>query len=126
MANVIGLDHVSIIVKDADASLQFYQSLLGLQKQVRPELGFPGYWLDLHRGQSLHIMQLPNPCTANDRPEHGGRDVHFALRVDALLAFQSRLDSMGVNYTLSRSGRRALFARDPDHNAFELFEMAKP
>ncbi|PLA73821.1 glyoxalase [Hydrogenovibrio sp. SC-1] len=122
MAKVIGFDHVSIIVKDADRALAFYQSLLGLSLLDRPALGFPGYWLDLLSGQSLHLMQLPNPCLAAQRPEHGGRDVHFALRVDSIDGFEQTLNATGVPYTKSRSGRRALFIRDPDQNAFELFE----
>jgi len=33
------------------------------------------------------------------------------------------LASKGISYTLSRSGRRALFCRDPDGNAVELVEV---
>ena len=35
---------------------------------------------------------------------------------------RGRLEAGGVDYTLSRSGRRALFCRDPDGNAIELVE----
>ncbi|WP_178862352.1 VOC family protein [Thiomicrorhabdus cannonii] len=122
MAKVLGLDHVSIIVKDADAALEFYQTLLGLEKLDRPELGFPGYWLDLYHGQSLHIMQLPDPNSDTQRPEHGGRDYHFALRVDSIETFAEKLQQWQLPFTRSRSGRKALFAKDPDNNAFELFE----
>jgi glyoxylase I family protein len=31
-----------------------------------------------------------------------------------------RLNQAGVTYTLSQSGRRALFCRDPDGNALEF------
>jgi glyoxylase I family protein len=34
-----------------------------------------------------------------------------------------RLDAAGVTYTLSQSGRRALFCRDPDDNALEFVEL---
>lgn len=122
MAKVLGFDHVSILVKDADQALNFYQTLLGLHLMDRPSLGFPGYWLDLLNGQSLHLMQLPNPYQDASRPEHGGRDVHFALRVDSIEAFETKLNQADIVYTRSRSGRRALFIRDPDQNAFELFE----
>ncbi|KDN95220.1 glyoxalase [Hydrogenovibrio marinus] len=121
---MLGLDHVSILVKDAEASLEFYQSLLDLKVLERPNLGFPGYWLDLSQGQSLHLMQLENPSLGVERPEHGGRDFHFALRVDDIEVFQKRLEEKGVSYTASRSGRKALFVRDADDNAFELFEVS--
>lgn len=124
MAKVIGFDHVSIIVKDAKASLTFYQSLLGVEVLQRPDLGFPGFWVDLHAGQSLHIMQLENPNESTLRPEHGGRDYHFALRVDSIDEFVVKLKEIGHPYSLSRSGRKALFAKDLDNNAFELFEYS--
>ncbi|MDX1351710.1 MAG: glyoxalase, partial [Thiomicrorhabdus sp.] len=78
--------------------------------------------VDLYAGQSLHIMQLANPNEKTVRPEHGGRDYHFALRVDSIDEFIARLDKMHRPYTLSQSGRKALFTRDLDNNAFELFE----
>jgi len=124
MAKVLGLDHVSIIVKDAELALQFYQDLLGLQPLERPVLGFPGYWLDLYNGQTLHIMQLDNPNAGTQRPQHGGRDYHFALRVDSIDAYAERLQEAGSVFTKSQSGRKALFVRDLDNNSFELFEYS--
>ncbi len=122
---VIGLDHVSIIVSDADRALAFYQGILGLEPVLRPDLGFPGYWLDLGGGQTVHLMELPNPCEGVARPKHGGRDFHFALRVDDVTAWAHRLEQAGVLFTRSQSGRLALFLRDPDGNAVELFEVKK-
>ena len=109
MASVLGLDHVSIIVKDADASLAFYQSLLGLGTLERPNLAFPGYWVDLLAGQSLHIMQLPNPNEETIRPEQGGRDYHFALRVDCIDTYAEKLDKMGkILHEVSLDEKRCL------------------
>lgn len=122
MAKVLGFDHVTIIVKDAKASLEFYQQLLDVSLLDRPDLGFPGYWIDLHAGQSLHIMQLNNPNAGSVRPLHGGRDYHFALRVDSIVGYAEKLELLQVVYTASKSGRKALFIKDLDNNAFELFE----
>lgn len=122
MSKVLGFDHVSIIVRDAELSLQFYQTLLGLPCMPRPDLGFPGYWLDLNEGQSIHVMQLDNPNADTVRPAHGGRDYHFALRVDSIAGYAKKLTELGASFTESRSGRKALFVKDLDNNAFELFE----
>jgi len=119
---ITGFDHVSIIVADAKRAFEFYHHVLGLEKVARPDLGFPGYWLDLGRGQTLHLMELPNPYQGVERPAHGGRDDHFALRVDELEQWAAWLEKKGVPFTRSHSGRMALFLRDPDGNAIELFE----
>ncbi|WP_319379728.1 VOC family protein [Thiomicrorhabdus sp.] len=126
MAVVFGLDHVSLLVGDADKALQFYQKVLHVGVLPRPDLGFPGYWLDLGGGQSLHLMQLENSYASAKRPEHGGRDQHFALRVDSIDFFAEELAVLGVAFTRSKSGRKALFFRDPDQNAVELFEYRQP
>jgi glyoxylase I family protein len=66
---------------------------------------------------------LPPALPRADLPEHGGRDRHFALNVLDLDQITAALASKGISYTLSRSGRRALFCRDPDGNAVELVEV---
>lgn len=114
------LHHVSLLVADMARSLEFYRDLLGLEVDPeRPDLGFPGAWLKLDGGQ-IHLLQLPNPDPTDGRPEHGGRDRHTALRIDDFELMKTRLDMMGIPYTQSRSGRPALFCRDPDGNAIEL------
>ena len=69
-------------------------------------------------------MQLPNPDTGIARPEHGGRDRHIALAVADMAALKSRLEAAGVKYTASKSGRVALFCRDPDSNTLEFVEVS--
>lgn len=117
-----GLHHVSLIVADSDRALRFYRDLLGLPvSDLRPNLGFPGAWLDIG-GQQIHLLELPNPDPVVGRPEHGGRDRHVALRVDQLEDLFRRLDEAGISFRMSRSGRRALFCRDPDGNALEFIQ----
>jgi glyoxylase I family protein len=90
---------------------------------ARPELSFPGVWYDVGAGQ-IHLINLPNPDPTHGRPDHGGRDRHTALGVRDFAAMRARLDAAAVPYTLSRSGRAALFIRDPDGNALELVALA--
>ena len=118
--DVRGIDHVSLLVDDAESACRFYAEVLGLAVLPRPDLGFPGAWLSLGAGQALHLLELPGPDSRAGRPEHGGRDRHFALRVGATAPFAARLAERGIAFTRSRSGRDALFFRDPDGNAVEL------
>ncbi|RMH61641.1 MAG: glyoxalase [Zetaproteobacteria bacterium] len=114
------IDHVALLVADLERAARFYEGVLGLTRLPRPALGFDGIWYALADGQSLHLMRLDDPCTGCTRPTHGGRDWHLALAVEDLEALRARLDAIGWAYTMSRSGRRALFCRDPDRNVLEL------
>ncbi len=147
MSNITDLHHVSLIVADTERSLGFYRDLLGLTVDpARPDLGYPGAWLVVGSRQ-IHLLQVPDP---NPRPRtlwrprlprrervgamsrrrvaptpvHGGRDRHFALLVRDLNEVITALEKAGMEYSTSRSGRRALFCRDPDGNAVELIESA--
>jgi len=119
----MSINHVSVIVSDTSRALDFYEQVLGLPvDEARPDLGYPGAWLRIG-GQQLHLLELPNPDPVADRPAHGGRDRHLAVTVNALDELIKRLDEKKIDYTLSRSGRRALFCRDPDGNALEFIEQ---
>lgn len=116
------IHHVSLIVADTRRSLHFYCDLLGLSiDYARPDLGYPGAWLRVG-DQQIHLLELPNPDPIEGRPAHGGRDRHLALNIDDLDELAGILDAAQFAYTRSRSGRRALFIRDPDKNALELIE----
>jgi glyoxylase I family protein len=122
MTSVSDFHHVSLIVADTARALEFYQGVLGLEvDQSRPDLAFPGIWLALGDRQ-LHLLELPNPDPVEERPQHGGRDRHTAVTVSDLDGFMRRLEQARIPFTLSKSGRRALFCRDPDGNAWELVE----
>jgi glyoxylase I family protein len=125
MADFAGLLHASLLVADLDRARAFYEGVLGLVPSAsRPDLGFPGVWYDVGRGGQIHLLRLANPDPVTGRPEHGGRDRHTALAVRDWEAAQACLAAARVPYRLSRSGRRALFCRDPDGNALELIEAA--
>lgn len=122
MKNILSLHHVSVLVSDTERSLRFYRDTLGLEVEpARPDLGYPGAWLRIG-DQQIHLLQLPTPDPVGGRPAHGGRDRHCAFTVRNLDALCARLDAAEVSYTLSKSGRRALFCRDPDGNALEFIE----
>lgn len=115
--------HVGLIVADLEAAAAFYEGVLGLARIPRPELGFDGIFYDVGNGQEIHLMRLANPYTDAVLPEHGGRDRHIALQAADLDDIKRRLQAAGVPYSMSKSGRAALFCRDPDGNAIELCEL---
>ena len=119
---ITALLHAGLLVSDLPAARAFYESVLGLKPLPRPPLPYPGQWYALNDRQQIHLMQLPNPDSGSLRPEHGGRDRHIAFAVAHLETLKTRLEHSGILYTLSKSGRPALFCRDPDGNTLEFVE----
>lgn len=114
--------HASVLVRSLETSLAFYCGVLGMAlEKTRPDLGYPGAWLRVG-AQQIHLLELPNPDPVSDRPPHAGRDRHTAVHVRRLDPLRDALARAGIAYTLSRSGRRALFCRDPDGNGLEFIE----
>jgi glyoxylase I family protein len=123
MVDIRAIHHVSLLVSDTGRALEFYRDLLGLEVDgSRPEIAYPGVWLRVGDAQ-IHLLELPDVLRGTEQPEHGGRDRHVALSVTDMDVLVAALEMAGVAYTLSRSGRRALFCRDPDGNAIELVEV---
>lgn len=115
--------HASLIVADTEISLEFYHGILGLAVDPgRPDLGYPGAWLQLGEHQ-IHLLELPNPDQHRENPDHGGRDRHLALSIRDLAVLEEVLNRAGIDYTRSRSGRAALFCRDPDGNVLEFIQQ---
>ena len=126
MSEIQAIHHVSMIVSDTGRSLAFYRDLLGLDLVPgRPDLGYPGAWLRVGDRQ-IHLLELVNPDPVLGRPDHGGHDRHLALTVRDLDRMARLLHGAGIPYRRSRSGRRALFCRDPDSNALEFIEVVPP
>lgn len=120
---ILKLHHVSFIVKDLKIALAFYEKVLSLEiDNTRPDLGYPGAWLTLPGQQQIHLMQLDDPDINSERPEHGGRDRHVAFAVSSIDVIMESLEKLEMSFTKSRSGRKALFCRDPDGNALEFIE----
>ncbi|KAG7021949.1 hypothetical protein SDJN02_15677, partial [Cucurbita argyrosperma subsp. argyrosperma] len=139
----VGVHHVGVLCENLERSLHFYLNILGLKiNEARPhdKLPYRGAWLWVG-AEMVHLMELPNPDPLSGRPEHGGRDRHTSIgirdvsklkvildkagnslpltKLNSLLLFTLQ-DINGIPYTLSKSGRPAIFTRDPDANALEF------
>jgi len=114
--------HIGLIVSDLTRAASFYEQILGLSRIERPKLAFDGIWFGLAGDQQIHLMLLDNPYADCEKPEHGGRDNHVALQVNDYASIRQRLGAAHITYTTSKSGRKALFCRDPDGNTIELIK----
>jgi glyoxylase I family protein len=121
---ITGILHASFITSDLARSRAFYEGVLGLRPDPnRPAMSYDGVWYDVAPNQQIHLLLLPDPEAGLQRPAHGGRDRHIALAVSDLAKLTEQLGRAGIAYTLSSSGRRALFCRDPDQNALEFIAV---
>ncbi|KDO55447.1 hypothetical protein CISIN_1g028083mg [Citrus sinensis] len=122
---VVSVHHVGILCENLERSLEFYQNILGLEiNEARPhdKLPYRGAWLWVG-AEMIHLMELPNPDPLSGRPEHGGRDRHTCIAIRDVSKLKMILDKAGISYTLSKSGRPAIFTRDPDANALEFTQV---
>ncbi len=137
-----GLNHVGIVVKDLEDSINFYSNVIGLpvarriERKGAPISAVVGYddvhikaaLLDLGDGHFLELIQYFNPV-ASDRPTDeravlGGS--HLAFTVDNIEETLAYLDKNGAE-TLNdpvevAAGRFVCYMRDPDNNWIELIE----
>ncbi|KAF8006028.1 hypothetical protein BT93_K0346 [Corymbia citriodora subsp. variegata] len=121
----LSIHHVGILCENLERSLDYYQNLLGLEiNEARPhdKLPYRGAWLWVG-SEMIHLMELPNPDPLTGRPEHGGRDRHTCISIKDVSKLKAVLDKAGIPYTLSKSGRPAIFTRDPDANALEFVQL---
>ena len=106
--------HVSINVTDIDESRRFYRDLLGLASLPRPDLGFPGEWLDAGE-QQIHLIEAKGFVAPTGQ--------HFALQVDDLDGTIAELTARGVDVSspneIDGVCRQAFFS-DPTGNLIEL------
>ena len=127
MVKITGLLHSSILVANLSQSIDFYEGLLNLQADpMRPDLGYPGKWYKLGE-QQIHLMQLADSEKKDShqlvRPEHVGRDRHIAVEVESTENLAKLLAEKEIHFTKSRSGRNAIFCRDPDGNGLEFVQQ---
>ena len=95
---VKSLDHCSLIVADTSKALDFYMGILELKvDESRPDIGYPGAWLQVGDGQ-IHLLEVTDPYASVNRPDHGGRDNHLALRVSDLELIVRRLQQAGISF----------------------------
>ncbi|XP_020573947.1 uncharacterized protein LOC110020254 [Phalaenopsis equestris] len=121
----LSIHHVGILCENLEKSLDFYQNILGLKiNDARPhgKLPFRGAWLWIG-DEMIHLMELPNPDPLTGRPEHGGRDRHSCIAIRNVCKLKEKFDKTGIKYTFSKSGRPAIFTRDPDGNALEFTQI---
>ena len=120
MPHPFHLDHQAIAVRDLDASVRFYNEVLGLDEVENPMGNRPIRWFALSPGINLHLVG------GNTAPrEERGIGTHLALSAADFDGMVARLEAAGVTFgsmpgrppgtvTTRPDGVRQCFVQDPD------------
>ena len=129
MPSFTGIDHVALTVTNLQASVDFYERVLGIQSDGEMSDGpFERCLLPLPDGSHLGLTRHDAGSTRPFDPTTPGLDhVGFAcVSRDEVLRWAEHLDSLGVLHSgVQDAGYgSALSFKDPDGNALEFFSQA--
>ena len=121
------LDHVTLIVKDLEASRRFYCDLLGMEQIDRPRFSFGGSWFQAGNAQIHLILEHDQSGPSGENTadlRKSSRNRHFAFEVDDGLATAAKLKELGVPIfsgpQFRPDGAVQVFVTDPDGHVVEL------
>jgi catechol 2,3-dioxygenase-like lactoylglutathione lyase family enzyme len=121
------IDHVTLVVRDVEASRRFYVGLLGMIEVPRPGFSFDGAWFQA--GATLiHLIAEHDRSGPAGYPVEvlvkSSRNHHFAFEVDDAYASAAVLKAKGIplidDAKLRPDGAVQVFLADPDHHVVEL------
>lgn len=115
---IVNLNHVSLEVIDVDATIRFYEDVVGLRQIARPAFGFPGAWFRIGDYQELHLIG-----GNKQRVSSSSRGDHFAVTVETIESAMEQLKSKGVSFTGPHNrpdGAKQIFCNDPDGHVVEF------
>jgi catechol 2,3-dioxygenase-like lactoylglutathione lyase family enzyme len=121
------LDHVTLVVKDLEASRRFYCDLLGMQQVDRPGFSFDGSWFQAGSAQIHLILEHARSGPSGENTadlKKSSRNRHFAFEVDDGRAVAAKLGELNVAILsgpqVRPDGAVQVFVTDPDGHVVEL------
>lgn len=125
---VSGIDHVNILTRDLDATVNFYEQVLGLTRSENEGIGmgFRGAWMRDATGSAIVHLVWKDPAfdryEGYDPGDRTNAVHHVAFRCEGFQATRDKLDALHLDYRANdRPGRvRQIFLVDPNAVNLEL------
>ncbi|KAJ4954048.1 hypothetical protein NE237_030880 [Protea cynaroides] len=123
--HLTSLNHISIVCKSVDKSLDFYQNVLGFFPIRRPgSFDFSGAWL-FNYGIGIHLLQSKEPEKMINKVEINPKDNHISFQCESMIAVERKLKEMEIEYVkrvVEEGGIYVdqLFFHDPDGFMIEI------
>ena len=114
----IALDHVSVLTSNLDASVKFYEDVIGLKTGFRPQMDFGGAWLYDGARAVIHLI-VRDEFTQHDT---GALD-HVAFNCTGVDEYKTSLEGKGIDYQsnyLPDIKLTQMFVKDPEGVLIEL------
>jgi catechol 2,3-dioxygenase-like lactoylglutathione lyase family enzyme len=115
------LDHYNVSTRKLKETVQFYETVLGLNNGARPPFNFPGAWLYSEGHPVLHINDISG-TDREQRPDSGVID-HVAFGSRGFEEMKKHLAGKGIQHRVNQvpnSTRCQIFLRDPNNVEIEL------
>ena len=113
----VDIHHITINTADLDKSVSFYNEVVGTHSVFRPDLGYPGAWLQL--GSTMFHFNAGDMAKSRDGAIHrgGGAVDHVAVRAHDFDRTLRMLEAKGFDYRqniIPGAGLWQLFVHDPN------------
>lgn len=119
------LNHISIVCRSVEASLDFYMNVLGFTPVRRPgSFNFDGAWL-FNYGIGIHLLQSEDPDSLPEKTEINPKDNHISFQCESMPAVERRLKELDIPY-IKRCVEEGgifvdqIFFHDPDGFMIEI------
>ncbi|XP_058774082.1 glyoxylase I 4-like [Vicia villosa] len=119
------VNHISLICKSLDESINFYQNILGFIPIRRPgSFDFEGAWL-FGYGIGIHLLQTKAAENIPMKKEINPKDNHISFQCENMGIVQKCLEEMKIDYAralVEENGAKVdqMFFHDPDGFMIEI------
>ena len=121
---IAGLAHVAIKAADLEATIAFYQQVIGLELVPRPPFNFPGAWLGTDGNALVHLYGGQRALAPDgSNPHETGSVDHVSFWAQGYTGQRARLEKFGLPFREARPPETTLaqlFVLDPNGVMLEM------